>query len=44
LARSALAAASVPVQWQIRPGLGHGIDPEGLRAAGLFLCASFGLD
>jgi phospholipase/carboxylesterase len=44
LARSALAAASVPVQWQIRPGLGHGIDPEGLRAAGLFLRASFGLD
>ena len=43
LARSALAAAGVPVQWQIRPGLGHGIDPEGLRAAGLFLRAAFGL-
>jgi phospholipase/carboxylesterase len=43
LARSALAAAGVPVQWQIRPGLGHGIDPEGLKAAGLFLRAAFGL-
>jgi phospholipase/carboxylesterase len=42
-ARTALAAAGVPVQWQIRPGLGHGIDPEGLLAAGLFLRASFGL-
>jgi phospholipase/carboxylesterase len=43
LARNALAAADVPVQWQIRPGLGHGIDPEGLQAAGLFLQAAFGL-
>ncbi len=43
LARVALAAAGVPVQWQIRPGLGHGIDPEGLKAAGLFLRAAFGL-
>lgn len=42
-ARMALAAAGVPVQWQIRPGLGHGIDPEGLRAAGQFLKAAFGL-
>jgi phospholipase/carboxylesterase len=42
-ARTALAAAGVPVQWQIRPGLAHGIDPEGLKAAGLFLRASFGL-
>lgn len=43
LARTALAAVSVPVQWQIRPGLGHGIDPEGLHDAGLFLRAAFGL-
>jgi phospholipase/carboxylesterase len=42
-ARSALAAVGVPVQWQIRPGLGHGIDPDGLLAGGLFLRASFGL-
>lgn len=44
LARNALAAAGVSVQWQIRPGLGHGIDPEGLRAAGLFLRNAFGLE
>jgi phospholipase/carboxylesterase len=43
LARTALAAAGVPVQWQIRPGLGHGIDPEGLMAGGLFLRTAFGL-
>ena len=42
-ARAALAAAGVPVEWHIRPGLGHGIDPEGLKAAGQFLRASFGL-
>ena len=42
-ARNALAAAGVAVQWQIRPGLGHGIDPEGLQAAGLFLRSAFGL-
>ncbi len=43
-ARIGLAAAGVPVQWQIRPGLGHGIDPEALRAAGLFLRTAFGLN
>jgi phospholipase/carboxylesterase len=42
-ARSALAVAGVSVQWQIRPGLGHSIDLEGLKAAGLFLRAAFGL-
>jgi phospholipase/carboxylesterase len=42
-ARMALAAEEVPVQWQVRPGLGHGIDPEGLKSAGLFLRACFGL-
>lgn len=36
-ARMALGAAEVPVEWTIRPGLAHGIDPEGLRAAGAFL-------
>jgi phospholipase/carboxylesterase len=44
LARDALAAAGVPVQWQVRPGLGHGIDPEGLMAAGRFLRTAFGLE
>ncbi|SRR5579883_1452300 len=43
LARMALAAADVPVQWQIRPGLGHGIDPEGLKAGGMFLRTAFGI-
>jgi phospholipase/carboxylesterase len=42
-ARVALAAAGVPVQWRISPGLAHGIDAEGLRTAGLFLRAAFGL-
>jgi phospholipase/carboxylesterase len=42
-ARAALAAAGVPVQWQIRPGLGHGIDPEGLQSGGQFLRSSFGI-
>lgn len=40
-ARQALAAAGVPVEWMIRPGLAHGIDPEGLNAAGLFLRNAF---
>ncbi|MFT4079208.1 alpha/beta hydrolase [Rhodomicrobium sp.] len=43
LARETLAAAVVPVQWQIRPGLGHGIDGHGLLASGQFLRTCFGL-
>ena len=42
-ARMALAAAGVPVEWHVRPGLGHGIDPEGLKVAGQFLRTAFGL-
>jgi phospholipase/carboxylesterase len=42
-ARMALAAAGVPVEWHVRPGLGHGIDPEGLMAAGQFLRTAFGV-
>jgi phospholipase/carboxylesterase len=42
-ARMALAAAGVPVEWHVRPGLGHGIDPEGLKLAGQFLRTAFGL-
>lgn len=42
-ARNVLAGLGVPVQWRVRPGLGHGIDPEGLHAAGLFLRSAFGL-
>jgi phospholipase/carboxylesterase len=40
-ARATLAAAGVPVEWHIRPGLGHGIDLEGLKAAGQFLHSAF---
>jgi len=43
-ARTALAAVGVPVEWHVRPGLGHGIDPEGLKAAGQFLHSAFGLN
>ena len=32
-----LAALEVPVQWHISPGVGHGIDEEGLRHGGEFL-------
>lgn len=33
-AASGLAAANVSVQWHICRGLGHGIDPEGVKIAG----------
>ncbi|MGI8525985.1 MAG: alpha/beta hydrolase [Pseudolabrys sp.] len=36
-AAQGLAALEVPVQWHISPGIGHGIDPEGLRHGGEFL-------
>lgn len=36
-ARQALTAAGVPVQAVVRPGLGHGIDPEGMALGGAFL-------
>jgi phospholipase/carboxylesterase len=32
-----LAALEVPAEWHISPGLGHGIDQEGLRHGGEFL-------
>ena len=38
---SALKAASVPVEELLRPGLGHGIDEEGLKRGGAFLRARF---
>lgn len=37
MTREALAEAQVPVEWHVRPGLGHGIDPTGLALAGDFL-------
>ena len=39
----ALAAVEVPVEWHISPGVGHGIDQEGLRHGGEFLARRFGL-
>ena len=36
-AREALAQAGLPVEWHVRPGLGHGIDPEGQAMAGSFI-------
>jgi phospholipase/carboxylesterase len=36
-AEAALKAAAIPVETLVRPGLGHGIDDEGLRAAAAFL-------
>jgi phospholipase/carboxylesterase len=36
-ATQALAALEVPTEWHISPGIGHGIDQEGLRHGGEFL-------
>ncbi len=36
-ARDALSDAGIRVEWHIRPGLGHGIDEQGLLLAGDFL-------
>ena len=37
ITREALATAGLAVEWHIRRGLGHGIDPEGQELAGAFL-------
>jgi phospholipase/carboxylesterase len=36
-AAQSLAALEMPVEWHISPGVGHGIDQEGLRQGGKFL-------
>lgn len=36
-----LQAADVPVQWEVRPGLPHSIDPTGLEHGAAFLAAAF---
>lgn len=36
-----LGAAGAGVQWHLAPGMGHGIDPEGLMLAGQFLSLAF---
>jgi phospholipase/carboxylesterase len=40
-AAQGLAALDVPVEWHMSAGVGHGIDPEGLRHGGEFLARSF---
>jgi phospholipase/carboxylesterase len=40
-AAQGLAALEVPVEWHISPGVGHGIDQEGLRHGGEFLARNF---
>jgi phospholipase/carboxylesterase len=40
-ATEVLPALGVPVQWHMSAGVGHSIDPEGLRHGGEFLSASF---
>ena len=40
-ASQGLAALEVPVEWHISPGIGHGIDGEGLRHGGEFLGRRF---
>jgi phospholipase/carboxylesterase len=41
IAADALAGASIPTQWHLSLGIGHGIDNEGLRQGGLFLAKAF---
>ena len=36
-----LAALETPAEWHISPGIGHGIDQEGLRQGGEFLARQF---
>jgi phospholipase/carboxylesterase len=40
-AAKALAGASIPTQWHLSMGIGHGIDAGGLRHGGLFLAKAF---
>jgi phospholipase/carboxylesterase len=42
MAREPLAQAGVAVEWHVRPGLGHGIDPEGQLMAAQFLAYVLG--
>jgi phospholipase/carboxylesterase len=36
-----LQSAGVAVQWEVRPGLPHAIDPEGIEHGAAFLAAAF---
>jgi phospholipase/carboxylesterase len=42
-ATQGLSAVEVPVEWHLSPGIGHGIDGEGLRHGGEFLAKRFTL-
>jgi phospholipase/carboxylesterase len=37
-----LQAADIPVRFEVRPGLPHAIDPDGIAHGGAFLAAAFG--
>jgi phospholipase/carboxylesterase len=41
MAAEALASASIPAQWHVSLGVGHGIDGGGLRHGGMFLARAF---
>jgi phospholipase/carboxylesterase len=41
MAAEALAGASIPAQWHLSLGIGHGIDAAGLKHGGLFLAKAF---
>ena len=41
MAREQLAQAGLAVEWHVAQGIGHGIDPEGLRLGGAFLRQAF---
>ena len=40
MAVEGLQAAEIPVQWIVRPGLPHSIDPDGIDAGGRFLAST----
>jgi phospholipase/carboxylesterase len=42
VAVAGLQAVEIPVQWIIRPGLPHSIDPHGIEAGGKFLASMLG--
>jgi phospholipase/carboxylesterase len=37
ITREALASVGIALEWHVRRGLGHGVDPEGLRLGGAYL-------
>jgi phospholipase/carboxylesterase len=41
ISAQSLAAVDVPVEWHLSPGLGHGIDADGLKLGGEFLARAF---